>query len=217
MKSLFLTLSILLLSPFVSAQLENNDDVIQFHKVNSSDTYLNSTTDRNLCNSSSSVNINNLFIKEVKVNNYRAEIIAVGNPPLQYSLDNIHWQNSPIFHNLKNEVYNAYVRNAYGCISNAFPFGILNLPNIITPNGDGINDVWNLKGLELYPGSSVKIFNRYGIILVNTKIDNNGFVWDGTHLGKILPSDSYWYVIEITDGRKLTGWIVVKNYNEKDR
>lgn len=116
----------------------------------------------------------------------------------------IHWQYSPVFYNLEFKIYNTYVKNASGCISAPFPFGLLNVPNIITPNKDGINNVWNLKGLELYPGSSVKIFDRYGKLLVNTKIDK-GFVWDGKYLGKNVATASYWYIIELTDGRKLTG------------
>lgn len=199
--------------------LWSTGETTQTIKVSTSGKYSVTVTNKNNCSISSSVNItfHNPFIKEVKINNYTAEIIAVGNPPLQYSLDKIHWQYSSVFYNLKFEVYNAYVKNAMECISNPFPFAILNLPNVITPNKDGMNDVWNLKGLELYPGSSVKIFDRYGKLIVNTKIDKEGFVWDGTYLGRNVPSASYWYVIDLTDGRKLTGWIVVRNYNEKDQ
>jgi len=38
----------------------------------------------------------------------------------------------------------------------------LNFPNTFTPNNDGINDYWNIKGIENYPTAIVQIFNRYG-------------------------------------------------------
>lgn len=154
------------------------------------------------------------FIKEVNVTGHEAEIIAIGEQPLLYSIDLIHWQSSPIFKNIDFGVFNAYVKNKWGCISDFYPFGILNLPNIITPQGDGINDVWNIKGLEAYPGSRIRIFDRYGKLLVDKEFEEN-FVWDGKYLGRPVPSTAYWYIIEVTDGRKLSGWIAVRNRTEE--
>ena len=69
------------------------------------------------------------------------------------------------------------------------------IPNTFTPNGDGINDVWEIKYLELYRNSSIKIFNRYGALLYHSKGYNTP--WDGTYNGKEVPVGTYYYVIDL--------------------
>jgi gliding motility-associated-like protein len=109
------------------------------------------------------------------------------------------------------------VRNIhYECPSASYPFSIFIVPNIITPNGDGINDVWNLNGLELFPETKIQIFNRYGKLLIDKTFTKNP-IWDGKCQGKPVGSDNYWYIIEFPDGKKLTGWLVVRNYDNNYR
>ena len=69
------------------------------------------------------------------------------------------------------------------------------IPNTFTPNGDGINDVWEVKYLELYRNSRVKIFNRYGALLYHSKGYDRP--WDGTYNGKEVPVGTYYYVIDL--------------------
>lgn len=73
--------------------------------------------------------------------------------------------------------------------------------NTFTPNGDGINDTWNIKYLESYPKATVAIFNRLGERLYFS----NGYpiAWDGRFKGADLPSGVYYYIINPnTSGRK---------------
>lgn len=68
---------------------------------------------------------------------------------------------------------------------------ILTIPNTFTPNGDGINDIWDIQGLD--ETALIKIFNRYGTMLYQSK----GYVipWSGTYKGKRLPTGTYYYII----------------------
>jgi len=68
------------------------------------------------------------------------------------------------------------------------------LPNTITPDGDGTNDVWNIPNIEDYPNVGVVIYNRWG----NTIFESSGYdePWDGTQDGKSLPTGSYYYIID---------------------
>ncbi|MGD0342837.1 MAG: gliding motility-associated C-terminal domain-containing protein, partial [Bacteroidales bacterium] len=75
------------------------------------------------------------------------------------------------------------------------------IPNAISPNGDGINDVWHIGYIELYPNAEIMIFNRWGETLWRSA---RGYPdpWDGTSNGSTLPIDSYHYIIDLHNGRK---------------
>jgi gliding motility-associated-like protein len=82
------------------------------------------------------------------------------------------------------------------------------IPNAFSPNGDGINDVWNIKYLETYPDCTVDVYNRYGQPVLSSK----GYAkpWDGTINGSPLPEGTYYYVINPKNGRKpYTGAITI--------
>ena len=74
------------------------------------------------------------------------------------------------------------------------------IPNAFSPNGDGINDVWNIKYLESYPDCTVEIFNRYGAPIFSSK--GYSKPWDGTMNGSPVPVGVYYYIINPKNGRK---------------
>jgi gliding motility-associated-like protein len=76
------------------------------------------------------------------------------------------------------------------------------IPNAISPNGDLINDVWNIGMKELYPSMEVIIFNRWGETIWRSE---RGYPrpWDGTSNGAALPIDSYHYIIDLHNGSRL--------------
>jgi len=74
----------------------------------------------------------------------------------------------------------------------------LRIYEIITPNGDGRNDTWQLRNAELYPNAEVFVYSRWGKLVYHSR--NATDEWDGTYNGKILPNDSYHYVIHLNDG-----------------
>ncbi|MCW3114888.1 MAG: hypothetical protein JWR18_3284 [Segetibacter sp.] len=76
----------------------------------------------------------------------------------------------------------------------------LGIPNTFSPNGDGINDVWNIAALASYPGCVVEVFNRFGNIIFRSV----GYAkpWDGTFNGSSLPVGVYYYIINTGNGKK---------------
>ena len=97
--------------------------------------------------------------------------------------------------------YDLIVTDDHSCVSN-YSFEIfgnqddcLFIPNTITPNGDEYNDTWIIENIGLYPGASVKVFNKWG-----NKVFDSGELyepWDGTHKGAPLPSEVYFYIITL--------------------
>jgi len=82
------------------------------------------------------------------------------------------------------------------------------IPNTFTPNGDGVNDYWNIKNLYTYPESITRVFNRYG----QQVYQSYGYTkpWDGTINGKPAPGGTYYYLIDLkNDTPLLTGWVLV--------
>ncbi len=71
--------------------------------------------------------------------------------------------------------------------------------NGISPNEDGINDVFTIGGINNFPDNEVRIFNRWGNQVFLRKGYTNDAAFDGTWQGKSLPDGTYFYLIEITD------------------
>ena len=85
---------------------------------------------------------------------------------------------------------------------------IVTIPNAFTPNGDGINDLWDISALQAYPGCTIAIYNRYGALVYNSV--NYSKAWDGTVNGKKLAAGTYYYVIDLKNGKKpLAGSVTI--------
>lgn len=76
----------------------------------------------------------------------------------------------------------------------------LHIPNVFTPNGDGINDVWELQHIEMYPDAKIVVFNRWGQKLYVG--DGTSEYWDGTFNGHLVPAGTYTYIINIGEERQ---------------
>ncbi|MFD2732264.1 PKD domain-containing protein [Pedobacter alpinus] len=82
------------------------------------------------------------------------------------------------------------------------------IPNTFTPNGDGVNDTWNIKYLSSYPNASIKIFNRYGKEVF--RANDYTTPWDGRLNNEFLPQGVYYYVITAKDGElKYSGSVTI--------
>ena len=76
-------------------------------------------------------------------------------------------------------------------------------PNIIiTPNGDQINDFWEIKNIEFYPKNSIQIFDTNGQII--KVLNNYSNDWNGSINGLILPIGTYYYQINLNEGASIT-------------
>jgi gliding motility-associated-like protein len=75
--------------------------------------------------------------------------------------------------------------------------------NVITPNGDGINDKLVIKNIERFAPCKLNIYNSAGEnIYFSSNYQNN---WDGTYKGKFLPEGTYYYGLETKDGKLFKG------------
>jgi len=82
------------------------------------------------------------------------------------------------------------------------------IPNAFTPNGDGINDSWDIKFLNSYLNCLVDIYNRWGEKVYSSI--GYGIPWDGTYKGAALPTGTYYYVINLKNGLKvLSGYVAI--------
>ncbi|WP_267405660.1 MULTISPECIES: T9SS type B sorting domain-containing protein [unclassified Chryseobacterium] len=139
-----------------------------------------------------------------------------GTPPYKYSIDNVNWQDSNIFENVSRGDHTVYVKDAYNCNSVDVTFVLPNLVNVITPNGDGINDVIDYSSLSGKTGLVLSIFDRYGT-KIHQADKSNGYKWDGTIGGKKVSTGTYWYSVTWSENNKkntafkFSGWVMVKN------
>ncbi len=88
----------------------------------------------------------------------------------------------------------------------------IKIPNVITINGDGSNDTWNILHIENYPNATFEIYNRWG----NLVWKSTGYPkqWDGTNYrnGEVLPDGTYFYIINLHSTRftdPYTGWVQI--------
>ena len=85
---------------------------------------------------------------------------------------------------------------------------LVSIPNTFTPNGDGVNDFWNIRSLDYYTNCTVQIFNRFGQKLYSSV--GYGTPWNGTYNGAALPVGTYYYIINLNDKDKpLSGWVTI--------
>ncbi|PWS31874.1 gliding motility-associated C-terminal domain-containing protein [Pedobacter paludis] len=87
------------------------------------------------------------------------------------------------------------------------PTDLVIVNNILTPNGDGKNDFFVVKGLEKYTNNKVSIFDRGGRLLFKT--DNYQNNWDGYYNGKPLAEDTYYYIIYLEGAGVAKGFISI--------
>ena len=118
----------------------------------------------------------------------------------------------PIVKGVEDIWYTLTVTGRGGCVSSDRVFiKVLKgpeIPNIFSPNGDGIHDRWEIKYLDTYPGGTVEIFNRYGQKIFSSV--GYGKPWDGTVNGKPVPVGTYYYIVNPKNGRSImTGYVDV--------
>jgi gliding motility-associated-like protein len=82
------------------------------------------------------------------------------------------------------------------------------VPNTFTPNGDGINDRWEIRYLDSYPGAVLEVYNTVGQLMFRSFGYNTP--WDGTLNGRKLPTGTYYYVLDPKNKRKkVAGYVTI--------
>lgn len=110
----------------------------------------------------------------------------------------------PTFSPLVNTVYTLQVVSADGCSASddmlVRVYKDIFVPTAFSPNGDGINDVWHIPILNSFAGADVKVFNRYGQMVYHAA--SQAVNWDGRFKGKLLPTGSYVWMINVPSLKK---------------
>jgi gliding motility-associated-like protein len=83
------------------------------------------------------------------------------------------------------------------------------IPNAFSPNGDGLDDTWEIDRIAEYPNSRVVIFNRWGSKLFETTGYRRGNEWNGTINGQPAPIGTYYYLITLGNGKSYTGPLTI--------
>lgn len=88
----------------------------------------------------------------------------------------------------------------------------INIPSGFSPNGDGINDVFYIEGLDFYEENTLIVFNRWGNITFKASPYLSD--WDGSSgkslIGKKAPDGSYFYKLKLPGGETKTGYVILK-------
>ncbi|SKB32044.1 gliding motility-associated C-terminal domain-containing protein [Salegentibacter holothuriorum] len=163
------------------------------------------------CSTTKNFEINRVDIAKIeRVNSDLDNIIITpaNKGDFEYSLDGNSYQTSNIFTAVSGGIYTIYMRDLSGCniVTTEFPHIVI--PKFITPNADGYNDTFSINGLEYFPSSEIRIFDRYGKLLKSGAGET--FKWNGTLNGRALPSNDYWYHIIIEGFKTLKGSFSLK-------
>ena len=115
------------------------------------------------------------------------------------------YQDTPYFDEVYPGISKLYIRDKNGCGIAEIEISILGHMKFFSPNGDGINDYWQILGVNdnFQPNSRIYIYNRFGQLLLY--LDPSKVGWDGTFNGGQLPQDDYWFKVFFEDGRQHSG------------
>ncbi|MDF2552984.1 MAG: gliding motility-associated C-terminal protein [Chryseobacterium sp.] len=156
-------------------------------------------------------------ISNIDITNNDITVFVVGGTaPYRYSTDNINWQDSNVFTDLPRGDTTVYVKDSFDCTPIEVTITVPNIVNVITPNGDGVNDILDYSALANKPNLVLGIFDRYGIKIFEGNKDT-GYKWDGTiNKTKKVSTGNYWFNISWNESKnktpiKFSGWILVKN------
>ena len=115
---------------------------------------------------------------------------------------------------LQNTTYTVAARSAAGCSATAsINIGTIedfkvDATNILTPNGDGRNDRFVIRNIDVYPDNELRVFDRAGRQVYQQRSYNN--TWDGTLNGRPLAEGTYYYILTIEGGKKTAkGFITI--------
>lgn len=142
------------------------------------------------------------------INEITAEALG-GNPGYTYQINDEPVTGDNTFLIKKTDTYSVTVFDENGCSTTReifMEFIDIEIPNFFTPDGDGQNDTWKPKNIEIFPNITISIFDRYGRKLYKMLRDTSA--WEGSYHDTNLPVGDYWYIIKLNgdgDTREFVG------------
>lgn len=148
-------------------------------------------------------------IQIIESSNLNSIIVEVGSElQYEYSLDGLNFQSNGNFDNLIGGSYKVVGKEINDCGFFEEDVFLLSYPRFFSPNGDGNNDVWKVKGALLDQKYKVFIYDRYGKLLKQFGSEYKG--WDGTFNGYPLPANDYWFRVAFESGQTKFGHFTLK-------
>ncbi|HLV40473.1 T9SS type B sorting domain-containing protein [Xanthomarina sp.] len=210
-------------SPANYTYLWSNGETSGTIQINQIGTYTVTATNSLGCSKSRSITVepsntatfNDILIVDATENN-TITVLVSGEGEYEYALYNQEglyytYQTDNTFYNVYGGIYTVAVRdikNNCGIVNQ--DVSIIGFPKVFTPNGDGYNDTWNIKGISnvFQPNTMIRIYDRYGKLV--KQINPLGTGWDGTFNGNPLPADDYWFSATLQDGREFQSHFSLK-------
>jgi len=201
----------------------SNGETTETILVNEIGTYTVTATNAAGCIKSRSITVepsntatfNDIIVEDVTDNN-TITVLVSGEGDYEFALYNQNglyytYQTDNTFYNVYGGIYTVSVRdikNDCGIVTQ--DVSIIGFPKLFTPNGDGYNDTWNIKGVSnvFQPNTMIRIYDRYGKLV--KQINPLGEGWDGTLNGHPLPADDYWFSATLQDGREFQSHFSLK-------
>ncbi|RKE92377.1 T9SS type B sorting domain-containing protein [Ichthyenterobacterium magnum] len=145
----------------------------------------------------------NIEVTDASSNN-TITVFVTGEGIYQYAIDNPNgpYQDSNLFENVSYGFHTIYVRDIKNdCGTVDTQVSVIGFPKFFTPNGDDVNEHWQVKGIssQFQPNTDIFIFDRFGKLIA--QLDPLGAGWDGTLNGYPLPANDYWFAVTLQDGR----------------
>lgn len=161
-------------------------------------------------NSSEAATITDVTVEDFRGRDNRVTVSVEGIGDYQYQLDDIlPFQDDNFFTGVSRGYHTVTIRDKKGCGAVEVEVLVLDYPRFFTPNGDGVNDTWQIEGIYEFQVSKILIFDRFGRILTGIPLESSG--WDGTDSnGVAVPSNDYWFSITMADGREVRGHFTLK-------
>lgn len=194
---------------------ENTTEIM----INTPGTYSVRVSNANGCSKDRTINVlpsniatvTNINITDGAQNN-SITVILSGEGEYEYALNesNGPYQNSATFNNVAPGFHTIFVRDINGCGIVQEDISVIGFPKYFTPNNDGINDRWQVHGVneQFQPKTTIYIFDRMGKLLKELHPLSSG--WDGNYIGKPMPTDDYWFSVTLQDGRVFSGHFSLK-------
>ena len=138
------------------------------------------------------------------------DVRVSGDGNYEYSTDGTTYSDSNIIENIVSGSVTVFIRDKNGCGEVQETVTVFGYPKFFTPNGDAVNDFWQIIGSD--PESSttatIAIFDRYGKLV--GQVDPLGQGWDGAYNSTALPESDYWFKVRISGQREVKGHFSLK-------